>query len=256
MHDAHSTKTNLNTINGCLYSIYIYILHSFIPGVTESFPALFSPHFPFSATVDSSLIFFFFFFSMDFPSAKKPTIHKTPKIILPLALTIIFLTVFPLYYTFNRTPNVEADLYPPNQRTSEEIRTDLSRNPPEPQPRRIRTAESLRRCDIFTGEWVPNPEAPYYTNDTCWGIQEHQNCMKFGRPDNGYLKWRWKPDGCELPIFDPFDFLDLVRGKALAFVGDSIARNHMQSLVCLLSSVCLPFFLKHIYPVNFAPLSA
>ncbi|XP_019185704.1 PREDICTED: protein trichome birefringence-like 19 [Ipomoea nil] len=177
---------------------------------------------------------------MDFPSAKKPTIHKTPKIILPLALTIIFLTVFPLYYTFNRTPNVEVDLYPPNQRTSEEIGADLSRSPPKAEPRRIRTAESVSRCDIFAGEWVPNPEAPYYTNDTCWGIQEHQNCMKFGRPDNGYLKWRWRPDGCELPVFDPFDFLELVRGKALAFVGDSIARNHMQSLVCLLSRVTYP----------------
>ncbi|CAH9088739.1 unnamed protein product [Cuscuta epithymum] len=64
--------------------------------------------------------------------------------------------------------------------------------------------------------------------------------MKFGRPDDGYLKWRWKPDGCELPIFDPHEFLELVRGKSLAFVGDSIARNHMQSLVCLLSRVAYP----------------
>ncbi|KAK6128765.1 hypothetical protein DH2020_037471 [Rehmannia glutinosa] len=32
-------------------------------------------------------------------------------------------------------------------------------------------------------EWVPNPEGPYYTNDTCNAIQEHQNCLKFGRPD-------------------------------------------------------------------------
>lgn len=92
------------------------------------------------------------------------------------------------------------------------------------------------KCDLFSGEWVPNPEGPYYTNATCYAIQEHQNCMRSGRPDVGYLKWRWKPDDCELPIFDPLPFLELVRGKSLAFVGDSVARNHMQSLICLLAS--------------------
>ncbi|XP_027152668.1 protein trichome birefringence-like 19 [Coffea eugenioides] len=95
-------------------------------------------------------------------------------------------------------------------------------------------------CNLFSGEWVPNPEGPYYTNETCWAIQEHQNCMKFGKPDTGFLKWRWKPDGCELPIFDPQQFLEIVRGKSIAFVGDSVARNHMQSLICLLSRVVYP----------------
>ena len=92
-------------------------------------------------------------------------------------------------------------------------------------------------CDLFSGEWVPDPDGPYYTNETCYAIQEHQNCLKFGRPDRGYLKWRWKPDECELPLFDPQQFLQLVRGLSLAFVGDSVGRNHMQSLICLLSSV-------------------
>lgn len=92
-------------------------------------------------------------------------------------------------------------------------------------------------CDLFTGEWVPNPEAPYYTNATCYGILDHQNCMKYGRPDTDFLKWRWKPDGCELPIFDPHQFLELIRGKSIAVVGDSVARNHMMSLMCLLSRV-------------------
>ncbi|KAL2499790.1 Protein trichome birefringence-like 19 [Abeliophyllum distichum] len=95
-------------------------------------------------------------------------------------------------------------------------------------------------CDLFSGEWVPNTDGPYYTNLTCNAIEENQNCMKFGRPDLGFLKWRWKPDACELPIFDPHQFLELVRGKSLAFVGDSVARNHMQSLICLLSTVVYP----------------
>ncbi|KAL0350554.1 UNVERIFIED_CONTAM: protein trichome birefringence-like 19 [Sesamum radiatum] len=106
---------------------------------------------------------------------------------------------------------------------------------------RSNTSEGSKKCDLFTGEWVPNAEGPYYTNTTCNAIQEHQNCMKFGRPDTGFLKWRWKPDECEeLPIFDPNKFLELVRGKSMAFVGDSVARNHMQSLICLLSRVVHP----------------
>ncbi|KAL7190675.1 hypothetical protein ACSBR2_022866 [Camellia fascicularis] len=96
------------------------------------------------------------------------------------------------------------------------------------------------KCDIFSGSWVPDPDGPYYTNMTCREIQEHQNCIKFGRPDVEYLKWRWKPDGCELPMFDPYQFMELMRGKSLAFVGDSVARNHMQSLICLLSRAEYP----------------
>nr|VDD19426.1 unnamed protein product [Brassica rapa] len=80
---------------------------------------------------------------------------------------------------------------------------------------------------------------PYY-NMTCWAIQEHQNCMQFGRPDTGFMRWRWKPDGCDLPIFDPNEFLEMVRAKSMGFVGDSISRNQVQSLLCLLSRVEYP----------------
>ncbi|XP_051195299.1 protein trichome birefringence-like 19 [Lolium perenne] len=95
-------------------------------------------------------------------------------------------------------------------------------------------------CDIFRGEWVPDDGAPYYTNRSCAFIQEHQNCMKYGRPDLGFLGWRWRPDGCELPRFDAARFLQVVSNRSMAFVGDSLARNHMQSLVCLLSKVEYP----------------
>ncbi|KAA8530529.1 hypothetical protein F0562_005238 [Nyssa sinensis] len=122
-------------------------------------------------------------------------------------------------------------------------RKDVKIRPPPPPPPSHRHRDFMmvpkmsNECDIFSGEWVPNPEAPYYTNLSCWAIQEHQNCMKFGRPDKEFLKWRWKPNGCELPLFDPLQFLELMRGKSIAFVGDSVARNHMQSLICLLSRV-------------------
>ncbi|CAN4082788.1 unnamed protein product [Withania somnifera] len=95
-------------------------------------------------------------------------------------------------------------------------------------------------CNIFVGKWVSNPKGPYYTNETNCVIDDRQNCMKFGRPDRDFLHWRWKPDDCELPLFDAGQFLEIVRGKTLAFVGDSLERNQMQSLVCLLASAAIP----------------
>ncbi|XP_022757517.1 protein trichome birefringence-like 25 isoform X2 [Durio zibethinus] len=92
-------------------------------------------------------------------------------------------------------------------------------------------------CDLFTGDWVPDPSALAYTNASCHAIEDHQNCMRNGRPDSGYLYWRWNPRDCELPRFDPEKFLDFMRNKSWAFIGDSISRNHVQSLLCILSQV-------------------
>nr|GMD53974.1 protein trichome birefringence-like 19 [Ipomoea batatas] len=160
---------------------------------------------------------------MELSSCKSPTLHT---IILPLiAFTLIFLVAFSLHRPLITTApqKIAAICGAANLTAAESIGAAIGgaglREPPAPE-----------KCDIFVGEWIPNAEAPYYTNETCYSIQEHQNCMKYGRPDSEYLKWRWKPEGCELPVFDPRRFLELGRNKSLAFVGDSIARNHFQSL--------------------------
>jgi hypothetical protein len=67
-------------------------------------------------------------------------------------------------------------------------------------------------CDIFRGDWVPDPNAPYYTNDTCSVIHEHYDCMRFAKPDLGFVLWRWRPDGCDLPRLDPVRFLAVIHG--------------------------------------------
>ncbi|KFK30684.1 hypothetical protein AALP_AA6G014500 [Arabis alpina] len=96
---------------------------------------------------------------------------------------------------------------------------------------------SSKNCDLFVGDWVPDPTGPRYTNLSCNHIQDFQNCLFNGRPDENYLFWRWKPRNCDLPKFEPSQFLDSLRNKWLAFIGDSIARNHVQSLICILSQV-------------------
>ncbi|KAE8675765.1 hypothetical protein F3Y22_tig00111644pilonHSYRG00091 [Hibiscus syriacus] len=99
---------------------------------------------------------------------------------------------------------------------------------------------SDKTCDVFKGKWVPYPQGPYYSNETCRLIVDQHNCMKFGRPDTEFMKWRWKPDECELPRFDAAQFLEVARGKSMAFVGDSVARNQMESLLCLLAHEAYP----------------
>ncbi|XP_075111684.1 protein trichome birefringence-like 26 [Nicotiana tabacum] len=98
-----------------------------------------------------------------------------------------------------------------------------------------RSTSQNGKCDLFKGDWVQDPTGPFYTNHTCYSIEAHQNCMRNGRPDTGYLYRRWKPKDCEIPKFNPKKFVHMMRGKSLAFVGDSIMRNHVQSLLCILS---------------------
>ncbi|MCO5581585.1 hypothetical protein L7F22_035473 [Adiantum nelumboides] len=95
-----------------------------------------------------------------------------------------------------------------------------------------------KECDFSRGQWVPDERPPLYTNDTCKYIHPSQNCMSNGRPDRGYLNWRWQPtSSCELPPFNAQQFLQCMQHKTMIFIGDSIARNHMQSLLCALAQV-------------------
>ncbi|KAF2316148.1 hypothetical protein GH714_041471 [Hevea brasiliensis] len=85
-------------------------------------------------------------------------------------------------------------------------------------------------CDLYKGEWIPDLEGSKYTNSSCATIPNSKNCFRNGRKDTDFLNWRWKPEKCDVPRIDPKAFLEIVRGKTLAFIGDSVARNHMESL--------------------------
>lgn len=111
---------------------------------------------------------------------------------------------------------------------------------PAPAPR-----VTKGKCNLFSGEWIPNTSGPAYTNASCRFIDDHQNCIMNGRPNKGYLHWKWKPYGCDLPPFDAFRFLDSMRNKAWGLIGDSILRNQVQSLLCLLSKAEQPIEVYH-----------
>ncbi|CAF2131327.1 unnamed protein product [Brassica napus] len=80
----------------------------------------------------------------------------------------------------------------------------------------------LACCDLYQGSWFYDPGGPLYTNNSCPVLTQMQNCQGNGRPDKRYENWRWKPSQCDLPRFDAKKFLELMRGKTLAFIGDSV----------------------------------
>ncbi|KAE8682348.1 Protein trichome birefringence-like 18 [Hibiscus syriacus] len=73
-------------------------------------------------------------------------------------------------------------------------------------------------CDLYQGNWFYDPQGPSYTNNSCPIITQMQNCQGNGRPDKEYENWRWKPSKCDLPRFDAKKFVELMRGKTLAFI--------------------------------------
>nr|XP_016470331.1 PREDICTED: protein trichome birefringence-like 43 [Nicotiana tabacum] len=60
------------------------------------------------------------------------------------------------------------------------------------------------------------------------------DCLKNGRPDKDYLKYRWQPTGCNLSRFNATKFQLKLKGKRLMFVGDSLSLDQWQSLTCML----------------------
>nr|XP_015642249.2 protein ALTERED XYLOGLUCAN 4 [Oryza sativa Japonica Group] len=100
-------------------------------------------------------------------------------------------------------------------------------------------------CDYSEGRWVAAAGHARRYNGTACDVKGSEDCARNGRPDTGYLDWRWRPASCELPAFDAAAFLAAARGRHVAFVGDSMARNQAESLVCLLAAAAFPYRLVY-----------
>ncbi|GAV64048.1 PC-Esterase domain-containing protein/PMR5N domain-containing protein [Cephalotus follicularis] len=104
-------------------------------------------------------------------------------------------------------------------------------------------------CNVFEGQWMwDNVSYPLYTEESCPYLVKQTTCLRNGRPDSFYQNWRWQPNTCKLPRFDPLKLLGILRGKRLMFIGDSVQRGQFESMVCLVQSV-IPDGKKYLYRV-------
>ncbi|KAL6527334.1 Protein trichome birefringence-like 13 [Orobanche gracilis] len=93
-------------------------------------------------------------------------------------------------------------------------------------------------CNYSHGMWIyDTSRTPRYDNK-CKEIFKGWNCISGDKSNAAQLaKWRWKPNGCDLPQFDPTEFLQSYRHTSIGFVGDSLNRNMFVSFFCTLRSV-------------------
>ncbi|KAE8769691.1 protein trichome birefringence-like 19 [Hordeum vulgare] len=190
------------------------------------------------------------------PLSRKVSVAVATPILLLLALAVVLLYDFSFAESYQHTRRASSAS---SSTTSPPATTSPSPTVPAPVPSSTSSpspasssstsaspanssspASAVEACDLTRGQWVPDDEPPYYTNLTCPFIDDLQNCMKFGKPGLDLMHWRWKPDDCDLPRFDAGRFLEAMRGRSMAFVGDSLARNHLKSLLCILSQVAEP----------------
>ncbi|KAL2335621.1 hypothetical protein Fmac_016834 [Flemingia macrophylla] len=163
---------------------------------------------------------------------------------VPFVLTsLLMASVFSLFFLYapnplTHTPQQGHDIFQiPSQKQQQQQQQHEHATTTEVPVPPSKPHKEQKACDLSKGHWVPDREgsSSYYTNSSCSTIPDSKNCFKHGREDRDFLNWKWKPEQCELPRFEPKAFLHMVRGKTMAFIGDSVARNHFDSLVCLLS---------------------
>ncbi|KAK4432792.1 protein trichome birefringence-like 16 [Sesamum alatum] len=111
----------------------------------------------------------------------------------------------------------------------------------EPSVKREQTSNSSaisgeKDCNYAKGKWVFDDNWPLYSGYGCkqW-LSPMWACRLTQRTDFEYERLRWQPKDCKMEQFTGRKFLERMRHKTLAFVGDSLGRQQFQSLMCMVT---------------------
>lgn len=67
---------------------------------------------------------------------------------------------------------------------------------------------SEKTCDYSYGKWVREECSSFQMyGENCPFLDPGFQCRRNGRKDVEYLKWRWHPHGCDLPMYVSFIML-------------------------------------------------
>lgn len=94
------------------------------------------------------------------------------------------------------------------------------------QPTQVHRGHTFNAsCNILQGGWkYSQHRRSWYNGSSCPYIRPGFNCQLNGRNDTEFLQQYWQPRDCELPQFNPKDFLarysNKVRGSNRAQVGE------------------------------------
>lgn len=106
------------------------------------------------------------------------------------------------YYDLSRFHHFFSQIFPQNIPAS-----SPSLSPSLPRP-----------CDYSYGKWVWDENYPFHSyTENCPFVDPGFRCTQNGRKDEGYRKWRWQPEGCNLPRYElylliSFLFLKFLHG--------------------------------------------
>jgi hypothetical protein len=93
---------------------------------------------------------------------------------------------------------------------SSEMESDLDEEDgPIQQEVEANSVGAPKTCDYSVGKWVPDTTRPIYSGNECklW-LAAPFSCRLNHHPDLSFEKYRWQPDGCDLPKWSGRAFLN------------------------------------------------